>query len=156
MSHFYLVSETALSNVIFMSMCKVHLNGLNLTKSLYQSYQEVSHRNRTNHNISIHIYAVVVIGTVHRYINLVYWIFNQSIKSLSYKRSIEFDVVDNKVTGVKFEGGCSGNTQGVAALVEGMDVNEAIKRMEGIKCGFKPTSCPDQLATALKQYIANK
>ena len=45
-------------------------------------------------------------------------------------RSIEFDVVDNKVTGVKFEGGCSGNTQGVAALVEGMDVNEAIKRME--------------------------
>lgn len=52
-------------------------------------------------------------------------------------RSIEFDVVDNKVTGVKFEGGCSGNTQGVAALVEGMDVNEAIKRMEGIKCGFK-------------------
>lgn len=71
-------------------------------------------------------------------------------------RSIEFDVVDNKVTDVKFEGGCSGNTQGVAALVEGMDVNEAIKRMEGIKCGFKPTSCPDQLATALKQYIANK
>lgn len=71
-------------------------------------------------------------------------------------RSIEFDVVDNKVTGVKFEDGCSGNTQGVAALVEGMDVNEAIKRMEGIKCGFKPTSCPDQLATALKQYIANK
>lgn len=71
-------------------------------------------------------------------------------------RSIEFDVVDNKVTGVKFGGGCSGNTQGVAALVEGMDVNEAIKRMEGIKCGFKPTSCPDQLATALKQYIANK
>ena len=71
-------------------------------------------------------------------------------------RSIEFDVVDNKVTSVKFDGGCSGNTQGVAALVEGMDVNEAIKRMEGIKCGFKPTSCPDQLATALKQYIANK
>ena len=71
-------------------------------------------------------------------------------------RSIEFDVVDNKVTCVKFEGGCSGNTQGVAALVEGMDVNEAIKRMEGIKCGFKPTSCPDQLATALKQYITNK
>ncbi len=69
-------------------------------------------------------------------------------------RSIEFDVVNNKVTGVKFEGGCSGNTQGVAALVEGMDVNEAIKRMKGIKCGFKPTSCPDQLATALEQYLA--
>ena len=53
-------------------------------------------------------------------------------------RSIEFDVVDNKVT----------------ALVEGMDVNEAIKRMKGIKCGFKPTSCPDQLASALEQYLA--
>ncbi len=69
-------------------------------------------------------------------------------------RSIEFDVVDNKVTGVKFEGGCSGNTQGVAALVEGMDVQEAIRRMKGIKCGFKPTSCPDQLAAALEQYMA--
>ncbi len=65
---------------------------------------------------------------------------------------IEFDVVNDKVTNVKFVGGCSGNTQGVAALVEGMDINEAIKRMEGIKCGFKSTSCPDQLSKALKQY----
>ena len=62
---------------------------------------------------------------------------------------IEFD---DKVTNVKFVGGCSGNTQGVAALIEGMDINEAIKRMEGIKCGFKSTSCPDQLSKALKQY----
>lgn len=69
-------------------------------------------------------------------------------------RSIDFDVVDNKVTNVKFEGGCSGNTQGVAALVEGMDIDEAIRRMKNIKCGFKPTSCPDQLATALEQYKA--
>ena len=69
--------------------------------------------------------------------------------------AIDFDVVDNKVTNVKFQGGCSGNTQGVAALVEGMDIDEAIKRMKGIKCGFKPTSCPDQLATALEQYKAN-
>ncbi|MGN0318754.1 MAG: TIGR03905 family TSCPD domain-containing protein [Lachnospira sp.] len=68
--------------------------------------------------------------------------------------AINFDVVDNKVTNVKFTGGCSGNTQGVAALVEGMDIDEAIRRMEGIKCGFKPTSCPDQLATALKKYKA--
>lgn len=67
-------------------------------------------------------------------------------------QSIEFDVVDNKVTNVKFVGGCSGNTQGVAALIEGMDINEAIKRMEGIKCGFKSTSCPDQLSKALRQY----
>lgn len=68
--------------------------------------------------------------------------------------AISFDVVDNKVTNVKFQGGCAGNTQGVAALIEGMDVDDAIKRMEGIKCGFKPTSCPDQLANALKEYKA--
>ena len=67
-------------------------------------------------------------------------------------RSVEFDVVDNKVKTVRFEGGCSGNTQGVAALIEGMDIDEAIRRMSGIKCGFKSTSCPDQLADALKQY----
>jgi uncharacterized protein (TIGR03905 family) len=68
--------------------------------------------------------------------------------------SINFEVIDNKVTNVRFEGGCSGNTQGVAALVEGMDIDEAIKRMDGIRCGFKSTSCPDQLATALKKYKA--
>ncbi len=67
-------------------------------------------------------------------------------------RSVEFDVVDNKVKNVRFEGGCSGNTQGVAALVDGMDIDEAIRRMSGIRCGFKSTSCPDQLADALKQY----
>lgn len=65
---------------------------------------------------------------------------------------IDFEVADNKVTNVKFVGGCSGNTQGVAALIEGMDVDEAIKRLEGIRCGYKPTSCPDQLAKALKQF----
>ena len=67
--------------------------------------------------------------------------------------AIEFEVKDGKVTGVRFVGGCSGNTQGVARLVEGMDVHEAISRLEGIKCGFKPTSCPDQLAKALKQAL---
>ena len=65
-----------------------------------------------------------------------------------------FEVKDGKVTGVRFVGGCSGNTQGVARLVEGMDVHEAISRLEGIKCGFKPTSCPDQLAKALKEAAA--
>lgn len=65
-------------------------------------------------------------------------------------QKIDFDIVDGKVTGVKFLGGCSGNTQGIARLVEGMDVNDAIARMEGIQCGFKKTSCPDQLAQALK------
>lgn len=67
--------------------------------------------------------------------------------------SIDFDIVDNKVTNVKFNGGCSGNTQGVGALVEGMDVNEAIAKLNGIKCGYKYTSCPDQLAKALMERI---
>lgn len=63
---------------------------------------------------------------------------------------IDFDVVDGKVRNVKFVGGCSGNTQGVARLIEGMDKDEAIARIEGIRCGAKSTSCPDQLAQALK------
>ena len=67
-------------------------------------------------------------------------------------RRIEIDVEDNVVTKVRFEGGCSGNTQGVAALVAGMSVDEAISRLNGIRCHTKPTSCPDQLATALKEY----
>lgn len=64
---------------------------------------------------------------------------------------IDFDVVNGKVTGVKFVGGCSGNLQGIAKLIEGMDKEEAIRRIEGIRCGVKPTSCPDQLAKALKE-----
>ena len=65
-------------------------------------------------------------------------------------RQITFDVVDNKLTNVRFLGGCSGNTQGVSKLVEGMDIDEVIKRTDGILCGARPTSCPDQLARALK------
>ncbi len=53
---------------------------------------------------------------------------------------------------IEVEDGCSGNLQGISRLVEGMNVDEAIRRLDGIKCGFKPTSCPDQLAQALKQY----
>lgn len=68
-------------------------------------------------------------------------------------RNITFDIVEGKVTNVQFEGGCSGNTKGVARLVEGMDAQEAIRRMEGIQCGFKGTSCPDQLAKAIKQAL---
>lgn len=64
---------------------------------------------------------------------------------------ISYEVKDNKVYNVKFVGGCSGNLQGLARLVEGMDVDEVIKRLEGLKCGFKATSCPDQLAKALKR-----
>ena len=66
-------------------------------------------------------------------------------------QKIDFEIVDNKVTNVQFLGGCNGNTQGVAKLVEGMDANEAISRLEGIQCGFRGTSCPDQLAQALKE-----
>ena len=65
-------------------------------------------------------------------------------------RKIFVDVEDGVVVDCRFEGGCSGNTQGVAALVIGMKVEEAIKRMKGIKCGPRPTSCPDQLARALE------
>ncbi|MBE7718369.1 MAG: TIGR03905 family TSCPD domain-containing protein [Lacrimispora celerecrescens] len=67
-------------------------------------------------------------------------------------REINFEVEDNKLVQVQFVGGCSGNTQGVSRLVEGMDLDEAIRRLEGIQCGYRPTSCPDQLAEALKQY----
>lgn len=67
---------------------------------------------------------------------------------------IYFDVEDNKVKNVQFIGGCNGNLKGIAALVEGMDVDTAIARIEGITCGFKKTSCPDQLAQALKEAKA--
>lgn len=70
-------------------------------------------------------------------------------------REIHFEVKDGKLTGVQFVGGCSGNTQGVGRLVEGMEVEEAIRRLDGIHCGPRPTSCPDQLARALKQYQEN-
>lgn len=66
-------------------------------------------------------------------------------------QQIEFEIDDNKVKSVRFTGGCNGNTQGVSRLVEGMDVDDAISRLEGIQCGFKGTSCPDQLAKALKE-----
>lgn len=66
-------------------------------------------------------------------------------------RTINFSIEDGKVTGVKFNGGCNGNGKGVSALVDGMDVDEAISRMKGITCGMKSTSCPDQLAKALEE-----
>ncbi len=65
-------------------------------------------------------------------------------------QKILFDIRDGKVHDVEFISGCHGNTQGVAALVEGMDVDEVISRLKGIRCGRKPTSCPDQLAVALE------
>lgn len=66
-------------------------------------------------------------------------------------RSIDFDIENGKVKNVKFNGGCPGNTQGVARLVEGRDIDEVINLLEGVQCRAG-TSCPDQLAKALKQY----
>ena len=63
---------------------------------------------------------------------------------------ISFEINDNKVSKVQFYGGCNGNLKGIGALVEGMDVDEVIARVEGVCCGMKATSCPDQLAKALK------
>ncbi|MBQ8218126.1 MAG: TIGR03905 family TSCPD domain-containing protein [Oscillospiraceae bacterium] len=65
---------------------------------------------------------------------------------------MDIEVEDNKLKSLKVMGGCSGNLQGISKLVEGMDIDEVISRLEGIRCGFKNTSCPDQLAKALKMY----
>ena len=67
---------------------------------------------------------------------------------------IYFDLEDNKVKNVQFMGGCNGNLKGIGALVEGMNIDDVIARVDGIRCGGKETSCPDQLATALKQAKA--
>lgn len=69
-------------------------------------------------------------------------------------QEIHFELDGDTVKNVEFIGGCSGNTQGIASLVKGMKVEEVIARLDGIKCGFRPTSCPDQLANALKKTLA--
>ena len=68
-------------------------------------------------------------------------------------RAIQYEINDGIVTECYFVGGCMGNTQGVAALVKGMRVEEAVARLKGIKCGARGTSCPDQLARALEQHL---
>ena len=69
-------------------------------------------------------------------------------------RSIDIDIEDGVIVRVEYHGGCHGNTQGVAALAKGMKVTDAIERLEGIRCGMKSSSCPDQLSQALKEYLA--
>lgn len=69
-------------------------------------------------------------------------------------QEIHFEVEDGIVHNVEIVGGCHGNSQGVAALVEGMEAEEVIRRVKGIRCGWKDTSCPDQLAAALEQALA--
>lgn len=69
-------------------------------------------------------------------------------------REISFQIEDGKLKNVAFLGGCNGNLKGICSLVEGMNVDEVISRLEGTTCGSKATSCPDQLATALKEALA--
>ena len=70
-------------------------------------------------------------------------------------RQIDFEVKDGRVYNVHYTGGCNGNLKGIGSLVEGMEIDEVIKRLEGTQCGMKSTSCPDQLANALKEYKAS-
>lgn len=63
---------------------------------------------------------------------------------------IDFEIVDGKLHNVQFYGGCHGNLQGIGKLVEGMDANEVIAKLGGIRCGYKDTSCPDQLSKAIR------
>ena len=71
-------------------------------------------------------------------------------------RKITLEIEDGRVQHVQFEGGCNGNTQGVARLVEGMQVEEAVRRLSGIRCGSKASSCPDQLAEAIREAMATR
>ena len=66
--------------------------------------------------------------------------------------SIDFEIEDNTIQSVAFTGGCNGNLQGISSLVRGMNIDDAISKLKGIKCGMKSTSCPDQLAKALEAY----
>lgn len=69
--------------------------------------------------------------------------------------SIDIEIENGVIASVKFSGGCNGNLQGISSLVRGMKPEDAIARLKGIRCGMKPTSCPDQLATALESMIQN-
>ncbi|MCY6482797.1 TIGR03905 family TSCPD domain-containing protein [Clostridium aestuarii] len=68
-------------------------------------------------------------------------------------REINFDIQDNKIKNVSFIGGCNGNLKGISNLIEGMEIEDVIKKLSDIKCGSRDTSCPDQLASALKELI---
>lgn len=82
------------------------------------------------------------------------------IKTIDYKtsgtcsRMIHVEVEDNIIKDVKFDGGCNGNTQGVSKLCIGRNVDDVIQLLEGTKCGYRPTSCPDQLSKALKELTS--
>lgn len=71
-------------------------------------------------------------------------------------REIVFEIEDGKIYNVKFIGGCDGNHKGIAHLVEGMDAEEVAQRLDGIHCGFRATSCPDQLSKAIRTYLKSE
>lgn len=93
---------------------------------------------------------------------MVFYIERKLTMEFTYKpkgvcsKLMELDIEGGKIKSLKVTGGCSGNLQGIARLVAGMDVDEAISLMEGVRCGYKSTSCPDQLAQALKEYKASQ
>lgn len=74
------------------------------------------------------------------------------ITSGTCSRRIILDIENDILQSVEFEGGCNGNLKGISSLCKGMEINDVIERLKGIKCGFKQTSCPDQLAKALEGY----
>ena len=84
------------------------------------------------------------------------------LKTIDYKtqgtcsKRIMVVLDDDIIKDIEFEGGCSGNLQGISKLVKGMNVNEVISKLKGIRCGYKPASCPDQLANCLIEYDQNK
>lgn len=71
-------------------------------------------------------------------------------------RSISMDLEDGVIHNLRFFGGCPGNTLGLAKLLEGMEAKEAVRRLKGVRCGFKSTSCPDQLACGLEAFLASQ
>ena len=90
---------------------------------------------------------------------MVFYIERKLTMEFTYKpkgvcsKLMELDIEDGKIKSLKVTGGCSGNLQGISRLIEGMKVEDAIARMEGIRCGGKPTSCPDQIAKALRTAL---
>jgi uncharacterized protein (TIGR03905 family) len=65
---------------------------------------------------------------------------------------MDFELEDDRIVSLTVTNGCSGNLQGISRLVQGMKIEDAIQKLEGIRCGYKPTSCPDQIAQALKSF----
>ena len=93
-------------------------------------------------------------GITHIKDNLYAVVDDKSNSEGFYLFRIDINLKNGKVTNVEFVGGCDGNTKGIAQLVKGMDAQEAADRLAGIRCGYKPTSCPDQLAQALREALA--